>query len=241
MRAQLERTDLAPGGPLPLPLRARQGARGRAASTPTSFAPLRRGQPAAQGSGAATTATTITEQRAPLDARCSRPSSSPRARDWAATAPRSDLRRRPAARRFDAGRADPVEPFGDRGHDGTARHRRHRQGAERPQRGARRVSKYPEVLADARRRRAARARRALPAADPHPAQDRRALLHRQDAEQLGARRADPPDAAEREDHRRAPPSAELLLLGLQAALRARPELQLFARGHRPLLRRLRRR
>ena len=68
----------------------------------------------------------------------------------------------------------------------------------------------------------------------------RAVLHRQDAEQLGARRPDPADPAERADHRRAPPSAELLLLRLQAALRPRPGLHLRPRGPRPLLPRLRR-
>ena len=52
------------------------------------------------------------------------------------------------------------------------------------------------------------------------------VLHRQDAEQLPARRHDPADPAAGEDHRRAPPPARLLLLELQAALRARPELQL---------------
>ena len=91
-----------------------------------------------------------------------------------------------------------------------------------------------------RRRRAARARRAVSRAHAHPAQDRRAVLHRQDAEQLRAHRPDPADAAEREDHRRAPASAGLLLLRLQAALRARAELQLRPRRHRPLLPRLRR-
>ena len=60
----------------------------------------------------------------------------------------------------------------------------------------------------------------------HPAQDRRAVLHRQDAEQLPAHRPDPSDPAERQDHRCAPPSAGLLLLRLQAAFRARPELHL---------------
>ena len=62
------------------------------------------------------------------------------------------------------------------------------------------------------RRRASSARRA------------RAVLHRQDAEQFRARRPDPPDPAEREDHRRAPPSARLLFFLFQAALRARPDL-----------------
>ena len=53
-----------------------------------------------------------------------------------------------------------------------------------------------------------------------------AVLHRQAAEQLRAHRPDPPDPAACEDHRRAPPSARLLLLRLQAALRARSTLHL---------------
>ena len=68
----------------------------------------------------------------------------------------------------------------------------------------------------------------------------RAVLHRQDAEQLAPRRPDPADPAEREDHRRAPASAGLLLLRLQAAFRPRPGLHLRPRRHRPLLPRLRR-
>ena len=98
-----------------------------------------------------------------------------------------------------------------------------RLDGRRPQADA---SVYPECLAEPRRRRAARARRGISRARRGPAQDRPAVLHRQDAEQLGARRPDPPDPAEREDHRRAPASARLLLLQLQAAFRARPELQL---------------
>ena len=73
-------------------------------------------------------------------------------------------------------------------------------------------------------------------AHAHPAQDRRAVLHRQDAEQLPAHRPDPADPAERQDHRRAPASAGLLLLRLQAAFRPRPELHLRPGRHRPLLR-----
>lgn len=46
------------------------------------------------------------------------------------------------------------------------------------------------------------------------------FLHRQDAQQLPAHRADPAGAAKRQDHRRAPASARLLLFELQAALRA---------------------
>ncbi len=54
-------------------------------------------------------------------------------------------------------------------------------------------------------------------------------------------RADPADPAQRQDRRRAPPSARLLLLQLQAAFRARPGLQLRSRRARPLLSRLCRR
>ncbi len=63
------------------------------------------------------------------------------------------------------------------------------QGLARPrERGE--ASRYPEVVAIARRRTTSRTLgEQYLAADPHPAQDGRAVLHRQDAEQLGARRA----------------------------------------------------
>ena len=70
--------------------------------------------------------------------------------------------------------------------------------------------------------------------DAHPAQDDRPVLHRQDAEQLAAHRADPADAAQREDHRRPSPPDQLLLFGLQAALRARSEFRYSLDGPRPL-------
>ena len=74
--------------------------------------------------------------------------------------------------------------------------------------------------------------------DPRPTQDRGAVLHRQDAQQLAVRGADPSHSAECEDHRCPPPPARLLLVGIQAAFRARPELLLRTRRHRPLLSRL---
>jgi predicted Zn-dependent protease len=67
-----------------------------------------------------------------------------------------------------------------------------------------------------------------------------AAVHRQDAQQLPAPGLHPPDPAAGEDHRRPPPPDGLRVLAVQAALRPRPELQLLARGHRPLLLRLRR-
>src|SRR5207342_3145719 len=97
----------------------------------------------------------------------------------------------------------------------------------------------PRGTGGARCRPAARTRRAIPRQHAHPAQDRRAIVHRQDAEQLHARRADPADPAQREDHRCAPASARLLLLRFQAAFRAWAGLQLQPRGNRPLLPRLR--
>ncbi len=55
---------------------------------------------------------------------------------------------------------------------------------------------------------------------------RRAALHRQDAEQFPERRPHRADAAEREDHRRAPPPARCLPVLLPAAVRQGPELHL---------------
>ncbi len=97
-------------------------------------------------------------------------------------------------------------------------------------------ARYPDVLA-------------LPSADNYRALRRgvhsrhaalpgrqQAVLHRQDAEQLPPRRPDPPDAAEREDHRRAARADGLLLQQLQAAVCERTAVHLQPRRHRPLLR-----
>ena len=104
----------------------------------------------------------------------------------------------------------------------------------------RRIIAVPGGRGTAGPRAIARPGRTVPGADAHPAQDGRAVLHRQDAEQLGLHRPDPADPAEREDHRRAAPSAELLLLRLQAAFCPRTAFLLQPRRHRPVLPRLRR-
>ena len=153
---------------------------------------------------------------------------------------RSDLHRRLAALGLDAARTDPVESSAGRRHAGAAGHHRHRARAGRRGRRAARRRRIrtcsPTLDADALRALGERYLRA----DAHLAQDRCAVLHRQDAEQLRAHRADSSDPAAREDHRCAASSARLLLLGLQAALRARSALHLRPRRHRPLLPRLRR-
>ena len=72
-----------------------------------------------------------------------------------------------------------------------------------------------------------------------PAQERPALLRRQDAEQLASRAADPAAASEREDHRCAPASARLRILQLQAELRRDGiDVQLRPSGDRTLLPRI---
>ena len=71
-----------------------------------------------------------------------------------------------------------------------------------------------------------------------PAADRAAILHRQAAQQLDVRAVHPPDPAERQDHRRAAPSARLLLVQLPPAFRPRPGLHLRPRRPWPLLCRL---
>ena len=154
---------------------------------------------------------------------------------------RSDLHRRPAARRLDADRADPVEPLAGRRHDGAARHASRSRSALRRAAAGATSAAIRDVLRDAGRRTScarsasdtssARASSARPAAPFFIDKMPNNFVH------VGL---DPSDAAEREDHRRAPPSARLLLLGLQAALRARPELHLRPRRPRPLLPRLRR-
>ena len=162
MRAQLARTDLVERRSLPLPLRARQGARGRAGlrRRPSSttrqgnrlrreVVPLRRRRHHRATCGAASALFTREFFAA--------------ARGLGRTGAGSDLHRRPAARGFDAGRADPGEPFRGRRHDGTAGHRRHRAELRRTPERRRKSSKYPEVLETLDADELARARRALPA------------------------------------------------------------------------------
>src|SRR2546430_69672 len=142
------------------------------------------------------------------------------------------------ARRRDAARADPLESLTGRRHHGVAR----RTGTRAWHRdaGERRRPPLPAGARDTVPRAAARARRRISGAYAHPAQDRAAVLHRQAAQQLPARRLHPPDAAECPHHRCASPPARLLLLGVQAALRARSELLLRSRGAGRLLPPLRR-
>ena len=91
--------------------------------------------------------------------------------------------------------------------------------------GAGEASQLPGDPRDAGRRRAARTRRALPASRrASSARPTRRYFIDKMPNNWAHVGPDPADAAEREDHRRAPASAELLLLRVQAALRARPEL-----------------
>ena len=94
------------------------------------------------------------------------------------------------------------------------------------------ATRYPDATADMT------ADRALPRANQGPAAHGQAVVHRQAAQQLCAHRPAPADPAQREDHRRAPPSPRNLLLGVQAALRPRAVLLLRSHRDRALLRRL---
>ena len=156
-----------------------------------------------------------------------------------APARRSDLHRRPAARGLDADRADPGEPLAGRGHDGAAGHARARAARSALRARADKPS-YPQALQSLTHAQLRELGEEYLARTRIQRKTRPPVLHRQDAEQLPARRPHPSDAAQRADHRRAPPSARLLFLGVQAALRARPELHLRPGGARPLLPRLRR-
>ncbi len=77
--------------------------------------------------------------------------------------------------------------------------------------------------------------RGISQAHRRAAPDRPALLHRQIAQQLDVRALHPVRAAQREDHRRAAPSALLLLLEFSSAFRAWSGLQLRPDGPRPIL------
>ena len=128
---------------------------------------------------------------------------------------RPDLHPWHAARRIDPGRANPGQPQPGRRDDGVARHliaigRGGWMGRTAP---------IPRCLASAGWRRSSPGSAAnISSGRGSTAADRQAVLHRQDAQQLGACRVDPPDPAQREDHRRAAPSARLRLFQFQAAL-----------------------
>ena len=106
-------------------------------------------------------------------------------------------------------------------------------GAAGPRAGPRR-SALPGGAGGDGRRGFPPAGRAIPGRYPR-LPHRQAAFHRQDAEQFPAHRPDPPDAAQRQDHRRAARADGVLLQQPQAAVRHGPGVHLQHRGHRPLL------
>ncbi len=239
MRAQLARADLAARGPLPLPVRARQGARGRGRLRRVLRA-LRRGQPAAPRGASRTTPTRPRRT-------CAR-SKALFTREFFAARAGYGLPRRRIRSSSSACRA-PARRWSSRSSPATPR--------SRARWSCRTSSRMARELGGRKRR---SRRLALPggARDARAPSELRALGEHYLAQTRIQRKTGapffidkmpnnfahvglhPPDPAEREDHRRAPPSDGLLLLRLQAAFRARPELHLQPRGHRPLLPRLRR-
>ena len=97
--------------------------------------------------------------------------------------PRPDLHRGPATGGLDAARADPREPLRGGRDDGTPRHAGDRAGPRREEDPAPGLE-VSGGARDAGPGGISRAGQAVPRADQDPAQDRRAVLHRQDAEQL---------------------------------------------------------
>ena len=121
-----------------------------------------------------------------------------------------------------------------RRHAGAGRHPAHRAGTAGPRCRTSTIRATRPCSADCSRG-LSRAGREVPGRHPRLSATGKAVLHRQDAEQLPAHRPDPPDAAEREDHRRAARADGLLLQQPQAAVRQRPGVHLQRRGHRALL------
>ena len=132
-----------------------------------------------------------------------------------------DLHRRPAALRLDAARADPRLALAGRGHPGAAQRPADRQPrcAAASRTRAIRATRGSSTEPDAPRTCGQLGEQYL--AGTRVYRSGKPVLHRQDAEQLPAPRADPPDAAERADHRRAPRADGLLLQQPQAAVRQR--------------------
>ena len=146
--------------------------------------------------------------------------------------PVTHLHRRPAPRRLDAAGADSRLALAGRRHHGTGRHPAAGQRA-RPACERRALPGRPGAALGGR---LPRLRRGLHSRHAPLPGRQQAVLHRQDAEQLPPRQPDPPDAAEREDHRCPPRTDGLLLQQLQAAVCLRPAVHLQPRGHRALLR-----
>ena len=130
MRAQLARADLRAEDRLHLHFALGKALEDRGEYA-DSFAQYEQGNAHAARARCRTTPKNRRPGRA-APRRFSRRTSSPRAPDGAPGA-RSHLHRRPAAFRLDPARADPVQPFASRRHDGVARHHRHRQAAGRRQ------------------------------------------------------------------------------------------------------------
>ena len=151
---------------------------------------------------------------------------------------RPDLHRRPAARGFDADRADPCQPFAGRGHDGVAGTWRMARDAA-ASRESQAVDAYPETAGHAGRRERRDWASSISRGTRIQRKTDRPFFIDKMPNNFAAHRHDPSDPAEREDHRRPPASAWLLLFQLQAALCARPALCLQPDRPRPLLPRLR--
>ena len=213
MRAQLRARRPRRRGPLPPPLRARQGSRGRAASTPRRFEHYADGQSAAPRRTCATTPT-----RRPTTCGARKALFTP---DFFAAAGRARAHRRPIRSSSSACRASGstlVEQIlsshsAGRGHDGAAGHHR----ASRASSAAPEESDATSLPGGAGEARAPTDLRALGerylAQHAHPAQDRtrRFFIDKMpnNFAHVGLIHLILPNA---EDHRCAPPSAGLLLL-----------------------------
>ena len=178
--------------------------------------------------------------RARARRRCSRASSSPSAPARAAPAPDPIFIVGLPRVGLDADRADPVQPLAGRRHAWSCRTSSRSRASSAAAATRAEAPRYPRRAGDARRRRAARARRAVPRAHAHPAQDRPPFFIDKmpnNFAHVGLIHLILPNA-KIIDARRHPLGC--CFSRLQAALRARPELHLRPRRHRPLLPRLRR-
>ena len=193
-----------------------------------SFAALAQG--AARAAGCFPTASRPTSRRSP---RSSAPSTAPgTSRGPGLRGRRADLRRRPAAERHDAGRADPDPPRA--GRDG----RRGQRSRARGHANGRPFRRQGRADQGGGQRRSRGARRVLLDRDPG-LRPFAAVRGRQDAAQLSLPRPDREGAAARAHRARAPPPDGVLLRDVQDAVPHGLPVLLRPRRPRPLLRRLR--
>ena len=232
MREQVDAPRTPPAGPIPPVLCARQGATRIASEYEESFHFYARGN-ALKKAECDYQPDALERTVRQADRTLHRASSSSSGSGYGCDDPLADLHRRPAARGIDAAGADPRLALAGRRHDGAGRHPAPRELASTCTRAARAI---PAPLRCCRRTIIAASAKPISATRGTTAVGNKPFFIDKMPNNFRHFEPDPPDAAEREDHRRAARTHGLLLQQLQTAVRVGPAIHLQSRRHRPLLR-----